>query len=206
MTMTSLRTSLVTTQCLLSSRRVNVVQSPVLYTFYQHHPMALTLDTSATTIMIRASTARLYNLHIKPASPIARQADGLTPLDVIGEVHCNVTRGHLSFQLDVKQLDVDVLVGNSFLVRSDIAVRPYKKQIIIGDADIVYCGTDCGKTSLLSVRRMKAFLLRSPRKTVVFPGDYLELHTPHDVNSDTMWTLEPRMDSRSNIQFAAVLV
>ena len=43
-------------ECGLSLRRVNVVQSPVLYTFYQHHPMALTLDT---TNMIRAPTARL---------------------------------------------------------------------------------------------------------------------------------------------------
>ena len=126
----------------------------------------------------------------------------MTPLDAIGEVHCNVTRGHLPFQLDalvVKQLDVDVLVGNSFLVRNDIAVRSCKKQIIIGDADIVHYGTEGGKTSFLSVRRMKAFPLRSPRKTVVFPGDYLELHTPHDGNSDTMWALEPRMDSRSNM-------
>ena len=117
-------------ECGLSSRQGNILQSPVLYTFYQYYPMALTLDTSATTNMMRAFTARLYHLPIKLASQIARQADGVTPLDVIGEVHCNVNRGHVSFQLDalvVKQLDVDVLAGNPFLVRNDIAVRPYKK-------------------------------------------------------------------------------
>ena len=86
-------------ECGLSSRRVNVVQSPVLYTFCQHHPVALTLDTGVTTNMIRALTARLYHLPIKPASQIARHADDVTPLDVTGEVYCNVTRGHLSFQL-----------------------------------------------------------------------------------------------------------
>ena len=54
-------------ECGLSSRRVNVVQSPVLYTFYQHHPMVLTLDTGATT----TPTARLNHLPVKPASQIA---------------------------------------------------------------------------------------------------------------------------------------
>ena len=48
-----------------------------------------------------------------------------------------------------------------------------------------------------SVRRTKAFLLRNPRKYVVLLGDFLELDTPRDVNSDTVWALEPRMDSRS---------
>ena len=163
--------------------------------------MALTLDTGATTNTTRASTARLYHLPIKPASQTARQADGVTPLDVIGEVHCNVTRGHLLFQLDalvVKQLDVDILAGNPFLVRNDIAVRPCKKQIIIGDADIIHYGIEDGKTSMPPVRGTEDFLLRSTRKIVVLTGDYLELHTPRDINSDTVWALKPRMDSHSN--------
>ena len=96
--------------------------------------MTITLDTGATTNMIRASTARVCKLTITPASQIPRQADGGTPLDVIGEIHCIVTRGSLSFQLDalvVKQLDVDVLAGNPFLARNDVVIRPSKKQIII---------------------------------------------------------------------------
>ena len=185
------------------SHRVGVVQPHVLYTFYRQHPMAITLDTGATTNMIRASTARVCKLTITPAYQIARQADGVTPLDVIGEIHCNVTRGSLSFQLNalvVKQLDVDVLAGDSFLVHNDVAVRPSKKQIIIGGADIIYYGTDECKAGVASVRPTRAFLLRNPRKTVTLPGDYLELHTPCDVNIDTLWALEPRLDSRTNIQ------
>ena len=69
--------------------------------------------------MIRAVTALLYHIPMKPAPHVARQADNVTPLDVIGEVHCSVTRDHLSFQLDalvVKQLEVDILAGNPFPV------------------------------------------------------------------------------------------
>ena len=185
------------------SHRVGVVHPPVLYTFYRQHPMAMTLDTGATTNMISASTARVCKLPITPASQIARQADDVTPLDFIGETHCNVTRGSLSFQLDVlmvKKLDVDVLAGNPFLARNDVAVRPTKMQIIVGGADIIYYGTDECKAGVPSVRRTQAFLLRNPRETVIIPGDYLELHTPCDVNTDTLWALEPRLDSRTNIQ------
>ena len=149
-------------ECDLSSRRVSVVQSPVLYTFYQH-TMALTLDTDATTNMIPASTAPLYHLPINPASQIVRQVDSVNTLDVIGEVHCNITRVHLSFQLDalvVKHLNVDVLAGNFCLFRNDIAVCPYKK-IIIGDAYSVHYGTEGGETSLPSVMRKQAFSLRN---------------------------------------------
>ncbi|KAK2171138.1 hypothetical protein NP493_1099g00022 [Ridgeia piscesae] len=162
--------------------------------------MAVALDTGATTNMISAFTARVCKLPITPASQIARQADGVTPLDFIGETHCNVTRGSLSFQLDglmVKQLDVDVLAGNPFLARNDVAVRPTKKQIIIGGADIIYYGTDECKAGAASVRRTRPSSCES-RETVTLPGDYLE--TPCDVNTDTLWALEPRLDSRTNIQ------
>ena len=42
---------------------------------------------------------------------------------------------------------------------------------------IFYYGTEGDKTSLPSVRHTQAFLLRNPRKTVVLPGDYLELQS-----------------------------
>ncbi|KAK2183478.1 hypothetical protein NP493_312g10047 [Ridgeia piscesae] len=51
-----------------------------------------------------------------------------------------------------------------------------------------------------SVRRTQAFLLRNPHKTVILPADYQELHTPCDVNTDTPWGLEPRLDSRTDMR------
>ena len=74
----------------------SIVQSPVLNTFYHEHPLQLTLDTGATSNMVRASSAKLYGFPITPASQMARQAHGVTPMDVIGEVHCSLTRGHLN--------------------------------------------------------------------------------------------------------------
>ena len=64
--------------------RVSIVQSPVLNTYHEH-PVHLTLDTGATSNMVHASSAQLYGFPITPASQMARQADGVIPMDVIGE-------------------------------------------------------------------------------------------------------------------------
>ncbi|KAK2193762.1 hypothetical protein NP493_7g09030 [Ridgeia piscesae] len=51
------------------------------------------------------------------------------------------------------------------------------------------------KARVSSVRRTQASFLRNSDKTVILPGDYLELHTPCDVNTGSLWALEPRLDS-----------
>jgi hypothetical protein len=61
------------------ARRVDVVQSPFLNTHYQQHPVRLTLDTGATTNMIRSSVVKAISIPTQPASQMARQADGVTP-------------------------------------------------------------------------------------------------------------------------------
>lgn len=41
--------------------------------------------------MVGGSAAQLYGFPITPASQMARQTDGVTPKDVIGNVHCTLT-------------------------------------------------------------------------------------------------------------------
>ena len=49
-----------------SALRVSIVQSPVLNTFYHEHPVQLTLDTGATSNMVRASSAKMYGFPMTP--------------------------------------------------------------------------------------------------------------------------------------------
>ena len=133
---------------------------------------------------------------------MARQADGVTPMDVIGEVHCSLTRGQWTFELDAlvgRQLDVDILAGNPFMVRNNIGIRPAKRQIAIGDTEIINYGSSTRHTRQPNVRRTQSFLLRSPNRTVVLPGEYVQFSTPSDSDSDTWWALEPRLDCPSNM-------
>ena len=183
-----------------AARRVDIVQSPYLNCFFHQFPVRVTLDTGATINMIAQSFAQKIGLPVQPASQMARQADGVTPLEVVGEVHCIITRGSADFQLNalvVNKLDVDILAGNPFLVSNDIATRPAKRQVVIGGSEIVYYGSQ--RDASAAVRRTQAFVLRAPPKmSVVLPGEYVELRTPPDTDPDAVWALEPRLDAPTN--------
>ena len=179
-----------------TARRVNIVQSPYLTVYYGRHPVRLTIDTGATTNMVKGSFARLIGLPVSAASQMARQADGVTPLNVVGEVHCYVTRKGKQFALDalvVERLDVEVLAGSPFMVTNDIATRPARQQIVIDGSEIVYYGSQSAREP--TIRRTQSFLLRNagPRQ-VVLPGEFIELSTPEHVDPDCAWALEPRVD------------
>ena len=74
------------------SRRVNISQSPFLHVFYLHPPILLTIDTGAETNMMRASLAKYIGAKITKSSQSAMQADGRTPLSVVGETRLSLTR------------------------------------------------------------------------------------------------------------------
>ena len=189
-----------------SARRVTSEASPVLDCIYNDMVVHVTNDTGATTNMIRESAARRYKLHITRATQLAGQADGVTPLSVVGEVHIQLYRGSNIFQFDalvVKQLDVDVLGGMPFMSKNDIGVRPAKKIIIIKGKEIVpYASASSFNNQDMyshKARLTHSFVLRGPNaRTVVLPGEAIVLRTPDTVEPDNIWTIEPRSDSKSS--------
>ena len=66
-------------------QRINVRQSPFLDAFCGHHMVRLTIDSSATGDMTRRSTVVRLGCDIKRTSHSAHQADGSSPLTIIGE-------------------------------------------------------------------------------------------------------------------------
>ena len=100
------------------ARRVNVSESPFLHAFYLHHPLLLTIDTGAETNMMRASLAKYIGAKVTKSSQSAMQADGRTPLSVVGETRLSLIRHGRSLTpeaLDVEDLDVDILAGTPFM-------------------------------------------------------------------------------------------
>jgi len=117
------------------SRRVSTKQSPHFNAFYRHHSLKLTLDTGAETSMIKASVACSIDAPIVKTSQQALQADGVTPVVLVGETHLTLSRADKRLTLDalvVEDLDVDVLAGTPFMITNDISVRP-AKGYVIGD-------------------------------------------------------------------------
>ena len=179
-----------------ASRRVQINQSPHVLMHYHHHPVKLTLDSGAETNMIRAATAKAINAPITASSQIALQADGRSPLQILGETKVVLTRNNQSFQFDalvVSNLDVDVLAGVPFLCTNDISMRPARFEITFRDGSTYHYNDDPPRNRPSSVKRASVHLLRSP-KTTVWPGEFLEMQIPPDIcHADV--AIEPRTDN-----------
>ena len=124
--------------------RVNITQSPYLHVFYNQHPLRLTIDSGAETNKIKASLANYIGCPISKSSQLALQADGRTPLSIVGETRLSLSRNGKTPTLEalvVEDLDVDILAGTPFVTCNDIAVRPTKHEIIIAGSDIVPYGS-----------------------------------------------------------------
>ena len=172
------------------TNRVSVKQSPHLKAFFDHHPLLLTLDTGAETSMIKTSVAQAIGASIQKTTQKALQADGVTQLKVVGEVHLTLSRNNLCLHLDalvVDNLDVDVLAGTPFMITNDISLRPAKQQVTVQGNEISYYGVSKSSECTISIRRTHAVVLRAPSpSSVVWPGQYLELDLPDYVDSDSV--------------------
>ena len=80
---------------------------------------------------------------------------------------------------------------------NDISVRPAKQQILIGDTNIVHYGTS-KSDSPNRVRRTQAFILKPEGTSVIWPGSYLEIALPSDLQPECTLAIESRTD---NVKF-----
>ena len=148
--------------------------------------------------MIKTSVAKAIGASIQKTTQKVLQADGVTQLKVVGEVHLTLSRSNLCLQLDalvVDNLDVDVLAGTPFMITNDISLRPAKQQVTVQGHEISYYGVFKSSECTSSIRRTHAVVLRAPSpSSVVWPGQYLELDLPDYVDSDSVLAIEPRRD------------
>ena len=186
--------------CGLKTCRVQTRQSPYLDTFYGYHAVRITIDSGATGNMIRSSTAKRIGAIVKPTSQSAYQADGSSPLQICGETRLLLERDGKSLVFEglvVQELDVDVLGGTPFMEANDVAIRPYKRQVLLGDGSVFVYGSPNDSIQKQSVRRVT--VLKAPvKKTTVWPGEFLEVVLPQDLaESDSFYALEARHDAPS---------
>ncbi|KAK3100645.1 hypothetical protein FSP39_023014 [Pinctada imbricata] len=171
--------------------------SPYLDVFYGHDHVRLTIDTGATGNIIKASTAHRLNAKIDPSSQSAHQADGSSQLHVIGETRFIFTRDDLSFTFEglvVENLDVEVLAGIPFMESNDVAVRPSKRTINIGDHAVYNYGSNSKRKEHTSFRTC-VHVLRAVASKTIWPGDSIELDVPFE---DSWLALEPHSSSTKN--------
>ena len=148
--------------------------------------------------MIRASTAKKINAVVSTSSQSAHQADGSSPLVVIGETRFQLTRDNISFHFEglvVENLDVEVLAGIPFMTHNDISIRPSKRQVLIGDDLTCTYGSpsSVGKPSTKGVH-----VLRASVSTTIWPGEFIELQLPDDSSfQDATLAVEPHIGNQN---------
>ncbi len=182
------------------SRRVKPQGSPSFRAFYKNKSVTLTIDTGAETNMIKTSVAQFLGIKFKKTNQTALQADGVTPLEVVGETKIFLTRNEVSLQLEaliVADLDVDILAGTPFMMANDIAVRPARYEITIKGSDIITYGQISSKSPHHAVRRAQAQVLKSSVQTnTIWPGDFMEFDVPAHFKNDDQLAIEPRQESK----------
>ena len=179
--------------------RIQTRQSPYLDMFHAHHPVRITIDSGATGNMIRHTVVQRLGCRVTPSSQSVHQADASSPLHVVGETRLSFTREHRTFTFEglvVENPDEDVLAGTPFMETNDIAVRPAKRQVILGDGSIHNYGSH--QPAAVSSAARCAIVLRSPpSSTTIWPGEFLEVDLPSDAPPDSVYALEPRTDAPS---------
>ncbi|CAC5413329.1 unnamed protein product [Mytilus coruscus] len=150
-----------------------------------------------------ASAATKLNAKITSSSQSAHQADGSSPLTVVGETRLTFIRDkhQLYFEgLEVENLDSDILAGIPFMEKNDIYIRPARRQVLIGNDCIYKYGSSANETSNYAVHRAR--VARAPSDaTILWPGDYIDVKIPADmVSTDDVFFIEPHTnDSYGNI-------
>ena len=141
---------------------------------------------------------------VTPSSQSVHQADGSSPLHVVGETRLSFTCEDRIFTFEglvVENLDVDVLAGTPFMETNDIAVCPAKRQVILGDGSVHNYGMHQHAAASSAARC--AIVLHSPSSsTTIWPREFLEVNLPSDPR-DSVYTLEPRTDAPSIRQLTA---
>ena len=96
----------------------------------------------------------------------------------------------------VEDLDVEVLAGTPFMEANDVAVRPAKREVPLGNGSTYTYGSQAPPSSPTTVRR--AFVLRAPTPSkTVWSGEFLEVQLPDDAPPDSEYALEPCTDAPS---------
>ena len=176
-----------------SSRRVDIVPSPVLRVRRNGKASFWTLDCGAEASLITEEECLELNIRILPTRQQARMADGSSRLPVIGEVHFTAQWGHhdLIFSgLVVRNLDSPVLAGMPFLRQNDISIRYSTNTIFLGDC----CSINYRDKKTPKEPSMKSIpsVLRVTNQTCVFPGEEIFLPLPENLQHEKFVALEPR--------------
>ena len=115
------------------------------------------------------------NATIKPTTRRVRMADGVSPLDVIGETEVTLFRKNKPYKLSAivcRDTDTEILAGVPFMKSNDIAIRPYSDEIIIGGTEFIKYNPSRATSTVRKV------VVYSEKTQVILPGEVISFSVP----------------------------
>ena len=182
-----------------TSRRVDIESSPSFQAECEGESVSVVIDSGAEASLVEEQYVKRTGATIMKTTTHANQADGKSQLDIVGEVQLQLKRFPHTFKLNalvVRKLNDEVIAGMPFLSANDIYVRPSKKEIHIGDNEVIHYET---RKRISANSRRTAAILRVPQQTTLLPGDSISLPVPayHNFHKEELLAVEPRVEAQS---------
>lgn len=211
-------------------RRVSVEQSPILEANYGDMTVSIILDSGAEANLISYDECSRLKAPIFENCQGASQADGKTPLEILGESHIKFTFSHHTLYFNclvVRNLGCSILAGVPFHSYNDIFIRMNQQSIHFGDCCSTQYVTSKSKRTAIprpvnSINRNSDFplettplsecldtsqlpltsVLRVASQTTLLPGEGLSFVIPRSFRGEEMVAIEPRLHSQSYERYA----
>ena len=171
--------------------KVTVKSSPYLNVKYKDHQVKLIIDSGAQSNVMKLSFAKTIGATIYKTSSVATQADGVTDMDIVGEVHITFQLDNIKLYFDglvTKDLSDDVLAGVPFMETNDCYARPSKRLVFLGDRAF--------KCDVIN-KSSKADIIRIQQPAVLLPGDTINIPIPDALVGNKFVAIEPRVEAPS---------
>ena len=175
---------------------MKLVDTGILSVFSGENVAHITVDSGATGNFIKESVARELGLKIEKSDQKAVQADGETPLNVVGEVHVIFTRSKSKFNFDglvVNNLDDDILGGAPFQ-KTNAVMSDFVNEIFIVNQPSQKCTFPFTKKQT-AISGALTRLIKVQEDVTVAPNDCLTVKVDKDLNKDQSYIVEPRYEN-----------
>jgi hypothetical protein len=174
-----------------SVQRATVEASPILLATNKSANVSIVLDSGAHANIMDIRELQRLQLPLKSTRiRQAIQADGSSPMNVLGEFNCDLQCGHHTLKCEgivVNNLGCPLIGGVPFHSQNNIAVDMTQRVISLDNCCVI------PYDSSQSPRTPVAMIIRVPSNTCLLPGESIAFDLPPCFSGEEIIGIEPRL-------------
>ena len=164
---------------------------------------SLSLDSGCEGDCITIAECHRLNLSVKPLDStdqiLPTQANGKSPLNVLGKVRFTATRGKIQFFFEgyvTSSLQSPILCGGSFLERNLIVQELHKRRIVVAGKYYIeetpfYCPypNPTVDVSCISYSQIQGSKIYANKVLFALPGETIDINLPTALESESNYLI-----------------